>query len=161
MNKLEDSLKRVQGQSAAKEDPLRQPTKARKDVVTEAKAVIRKQLMNQILNHPGQSSNQWVPQEWLDVWSEDFEPGQPSYQWLPQPEGSHMQGSGAPKGTPFLGTVANIEHSMRQGWRVADMPGNTSDQKWFHFVHPHAPLRGFEDHPFFVDQSTATKGGNP
>ena len=70
-----------------------------------------------------------------------------------------MQGSGAPMGTPFLGTVANIVHSMRQGWNVADMPGDTSDQKWFHFVYPHTPLRGFENHPFFADKSTLAMDG--
>ena len=54
----EQANKPVQGQSTAKEDSLRQPAKARKDMITETKAVIRKHLMNQILNHPGQPSNQ-------------------------------------------------------------------------------------------------------
>ena len=84
-------------------------------------------------------------------------PGQPSYPWLPEPGVSYMQASGAPKGTPFLGTVANIEEGMRRGWRVADLPGDTSDQKWFHFVYPKTPLRGFEKHPFFTAQSALTE----
>ena len=88
---------------------------------------------------------------------QELNPGQPSYQWLPEPGVSHMQASGAPKGTPFLGTVANIEESMRRGWRVADLPGDTSDQKWFHFVYPKTPLRGFEQHPFFTAQSALTE----
>ena len=158
-NKLVEPSEPVQGQIAAEGDFLRRSANDKKEMLAKAKTAIREHLMNQILDYPGQSSNQWVPQEWLDVWSEDFEPGQPSYQWLPQFEGSHLQGSGAPKGTPFLGTVANIEHSMRQGWNVADMPGDTSDQKWFHFVYPHMPLRGFENHPFFVDESTSSKEG--
>ena len=54
------------------------------------------------------------------------------------------------KETPFLGTVANIEYSMGQGWDIANMPGDTSDQKWFHVVYPHTPLRGFENHPFLL-----------
>ena len=65
-----------------------------------------------------------------------------------------MQVSGAPKGTPFLGTVADIEESMRQGWKIADLPGDTIDQKWFHFVYPRTPLRGFENHPFFIARAS-------
>ena len=83
--------------------------------------------------------------------------GQPSYQWLPQPGVNHMQASGAPAGTPVLGAVAKIEESMRQGWRICDLPGDTSDQKWFHFVYPKTPLRGFEKHPFFTAQSASTE----
>ena len=158
-DKLAEPSEPVQGQIAAEGDFLRWSIKDKKGMLAEAKTAIRERLMNQILNHPGQSSSQWAPPEWLEVWSENFEPGQPSYQWLPQFEGSHMQGSGAPKGTPFLGTAANIVHSMRQGWNVADMPGDTSDQKWFHFVYPHTPLRGFENHPFFADKSTPAMDG--
>ena len=114
-NKLVEPAEPVQGQIAAEGDFLRRSATGNKEMLAKAKTAIMEQLINQILDYPGQSSKQWVPQEWLDVWSEDFEPGQPSYQWLPQFEGSHMQGSGAPTGTPFLRTVANIEHSMRQG----------------------------------------------
>ena len=99
----------------------------------------------------------------IEATGQELNPGQSSYQWLPEPGISYMQASGAPKGTPFLGTVANKEESMRRGWRVADLPGDTSDQKWFHFVYPKTPLRGFENHPFFTaqsaspEQATATK----
>ena len=73
-----------------------------------------------------------------------------------------MQDSGAPKGIPVPGTVANIEFSMSQGWDVNNMPGETIDQKWFHFVY-HKPLRGYENHPFFADnEATSPKdGGDP
>ena len=152
----------IQGQIAAEGDFLQMSKNDKKKMIAEAKTAIREELLNQLENHPGQSSTRWAPPNWQEAWSENVEPGQPSYQWLPQFEGSHMQGSGAPKGTPFLGTVANIEYSMGQGWDVANMSGDTSDQKWFHFVYPHTPLRGFENHPFFVSRSTPTKdGGNP
>ena len=62
------------------------------------------------------------------VTDQELNPGRSLFQWLPEPGVSYMQASGAPTGTPFLGTVANIEGSMRRGWRVADLPGDTSDQ---------------------------------
>ena len=73
-----------------------------------------------------------------------------------------MQDSGAPKGTPFLGTVANIEFSMSQGWDVNNMPGETIDQKWFHFVY-RKPLRGYENDPFFTNSeaTSSMNGGDP
>ena len=152
----------VQGQIAAEGDFSQMSRNDKRKIIAEAKTAIREELLNQLVNHPGQSSTRWAPPNWQEAWSENVEPRQPSYQWLPQFEGSHMQGSGAPCGTPFLGTVANIEYSMSQGWDVEDMPGNTSDQKWFHFIYPHTPLRGFENHPFFVSRVTPTKdGGNP
>ena len=119
----------IQGQIAAEGDFWQMSRNHKKKMIAEAKAAIREELLNQLENHPGQSSTRWAPPNWQEAWSENVEPGQPSYQWLPQFEGSHMQGSGAPKGTPFLGTVANIEYSMSQGWDVAEIPGNTSDQK--------------------------------
>ena len=152
----------VLGQIAAEGDFLRWPIKDKRVITAEAKTAIGASLMDQTINHPDASSSREAPPEWVEVLSEKFEPGQPSYQWLPRFDGSHMQGSGAPKGTPFLGTVANVEYSVGQGWDVADMPGNTSDQKWFHFVYPHTPLRGFEKHPFFASKSIPPKaGGNP
>ena len=69
---------------------------------------------------------------------------------------SHASVWGPLRAHRFLG-LANIEESMRQGWRVADLPGDTSDQKWFHFVYPKTPLRGFENHPFFTAQSALTE----
>ena len=149
----------IQDQIAAEGDFLQMSRNDKKKMIAEAKAAIREELLNQLVNHPGQSSTRWAPPNWQEAWSDNVEPGQPSYQWLPQFEGSHMQGSGAPKGTPFLGTVANIEYSMGQGWDVADMPGNTIDQKWFHFVYPHTPLRGFENHPFLIGKTTSSKAG--
>ena len=74
-----------------------------------------------------------------------------------------MQNSGAPKGTPFLGTVADIEFSMRQGgWDVNDLPGETIDQKWFHYIY-RKPLSGYENDPFFTshEASSSKDGGNP
>ena len=50
-----------------------------------------------------------------ELWTQMVQSGQSSYQWLPEFQGSHMQDSGAPKGTPFLGTVANIEFSIGVG----------------------------------------------
>ena len=95
----------VQGQIAAEGDFLRWSIKDKKKMIAEVKTAIRERLLNQMVNHPGQSSTKWAPPKWLEVWSENFEPGQPSYQWLPQFESSHMQESGAPKGTLFLGLL--------------------------------------------------------
>ena len=103
------------------------------------------------------SGSMFMPKTMKAAGQAQTDPSQPSYQWLPTPEVSHMQASGAPKGTPFLGTVASIEEGMRQGWRVADMPGDASDQKWFHVVYPTTPLRGFEKHPFFTAQSALSE----
>ena len=74
-----------------------------------------------------------------------------------------MQMTGAPRGTPFLGAVAEIESSMgRAGWELKDMPGETIDQKWFHFVY-RKPLSGYENDPFFTNnEATSSKDrGNP
>ena len=119
--------------------------------------------MNQLDNHPGQSSTKWVPANWQENWSANASPDQPSFSWLPDPQSSTMQISGAPRGTSFLGAVAEIESSMRQaGWELKDMPGETIDQKWFHFVY-RKPLSGYENDPFFTHKhATSSKdGGNP
>ena len=126
----------------------------KKKMIAEAKTAIREELLSQLENHPGQSSTKWEPTNLQEAWSMNVRPGQPSYQWLPEFQGSHMQDSGAPKGTAVLGTVANIEFSMSQGWDVNNMPGETIDQQWFHFVY-HKPLRGYENDPF-VTSNKAT-----
>ena len=73
-----------------------------------------------------------------------------SFQWLPDPSSSTLQQAGAPTGTPFLGATAEIEKSINEGgWNWRDMPGNSNDVKWFHFVH-RKPLSGYENHPFFT-----------
>ena len=73
-----------------------------------------------------------------------------SFQWLPDPSSSTLKQAGAPTGTPFLGATAEIEKSINEGgWNWRDMPGNSNDEKWFHFVH-RTPLSGYENHPFFT-----------
>ena len=73
-----------------------------------------------------------------------------SFQWLPDPSSSTLQQAGAPTGTPFLGATAEIEKSINEGgWNWRDMPGNSNDEKWFHFVH-RKPLSGYENHPLFT-----------
>ena len=73
-----------------------------------------------------------------------------TFQWLPDPQGSTLHEAGAPTGTPFLGAAAEIETSVNSGgWNWRDMPGETNDEKWFHFVY-RKPLRGYETDPFFT-----------
>ena len=65
-----------------------------------------------------------------------------SFQWLPDPSSSTLHEAGAPTGTPFLGAAAEIEDSVNAGgWNWRDMPGESNDEKWFHFVY-RKPLRG-------------------
>ena len=86
-----------------------------------------------------------------------------TYPWLPVPQSSTLHEAAAPTGTPFLGAVAEIESSMkRTGWELKDMPGETIDQKWFHFVY-RKPLIGYENHPIFNNNeaSSSKDRGNP
>ena len=153
----------AQDQIAAEGNFWQMSATDKRKTIAKAKAAIKEELMNQLENHPGQSSTKWEPTNWQEAWSENVSPGQPSFPWLPDFQGSTMQNSGAPKGTPFLGTVADIEFSMRQGgWDVNDLPGETIDQKWFHFVY-RKPLSGYENDPFFTNkEATSSKdGGDP
>ena len=70
--------------------------------------------------------------------------------------------AGAPTGTPFLGATAEIETSLASGgWNWRDMPGETNDEKWFHFVY-RKPLRGYETDPFFTKvNADAEREGQP
>ena len=66
-------------------------------------------------------------------------------------------------GTPsFLGAAAEIKASMNSGiWNWLKMPGETNDEKWFHFVH-RKPLRGYEIDPSFTKTAAdGAQGGNP
>ena len=56
-------------------------------------------------------------------------------------------------------------HNSRMGSdkrKLKRMPGETIDQKWFHFVY-HKPLRGYENDPLFTNnQANSPKdGGDP
>ena len=85
-----------------------------------------------------------------------------TFQWLPDPQSSTLHEAGAPTGTPFLGAAAEIETSMTSGnWDWRDMPGETNDEKWFHFVY-RKPLRGYENDPFFTKEAAdGEHRGNP
>ena len=85
-----------------------------------------------------------------------------SYPWLPDPQSSTLHDAGAPTGTPFLGAAAEIETSVNlEGWNWREMPGDTNDEKWFHFVY-RKPLRGYENDPFFTKTAADCEdGGNP
>ena len=65
-------------------------------------------------------------------------------------------------GTPFFGFTAEIEASMNSGicnW--LKKPGETNDEKWFHFVY-RKPLRGYENEPFFIKEAAdGEHRGNP
>ena len=46
-------------------------------------------------------------------------------------------------------------------WNWLKMPGETNDEKWFHFVH-RKPLRGYENDPSFTKTAAdGAQGGNP
>ena len=82
-----------------------------------------------------------------------------SFQWLPDPSSSTLKQAGAPTGTPFLGATAEIEKSINEGgWNWRDMPGNSNDEKWFHFVH-RKPLSGYENHPLFTTSNYVKPDG--
>ncbi len=152
-----------QDQDALEGNFWQMPADGKRKAIAKAKTAITEKLMNQLVNHPGQSSTTWVPENRQETWSADVGPDQPTYPWLPDSQRSTMQMTGAPRGTPFLGAVAEIESSMgRAGWELKDMPGETIDQKWFHFVY-HKPLRGYENHPFFTsnEASSSMNGGDP
>ena len=85
-----------------------------------------------------------------------------TFQWLPDPQSSTLHEAGAPTGTPFLGAAAEIETSMNSGgWNWRDMPGESNDEKWFHFVY-RKPLRGYENDPFFTEKAAdGEHRGNP
>ena len=142
-------------QDAVEGDFWQMPIEGRKKAINKAKMAIREEMMNRITGHPGQSPTGPATSSAGSSHS--------SYPWLPAPQGSTLHVHGAPTGTPFLGAVAEIESSMRQtGWELKDMPGETVDQKWFHFVY-RKPLSGYENDPFFThNQATSSKdGGNP
>ena len=82
-----------------------------------------------------------------------------SFQWLPDPSSSTLHEAGAPTGTPFLGAAAEIEASVNAGgWNWRDMPGESNDEKWFHFVY-RKPLRRYETDPFFTKKNA--EAGQP
>ena len=85
-----------------------------------------------------------------------------SFQWLPDPSSSTLHEAGAPTGTPFLGAAAEIEASVNSGgWNWRDRPGDSNDEKWFHFVY-RKPLRGYETDPFFTQANAdAEREGQP
>ena len=86
-----------------------------------------------------------------------------SYQWLPDPSSSTLHEAGAPTGTPFLGATAEIEASVNAGgWNWRDMPGESNDEKWFHFVY-RRPLRRYQsEHPLLPKRNVeAGQPGNP
>ena len=80
----------------------------------------------------------------------------------PDPQSSTLHAAGAPTGTPFLGAAAEIEASVNlAGWDINKMPGETIDQKWFHYIY-RKPLRGYENAPFFTKKAASSEdGGNP
>ena len=62
----------------------------------------------------------------------------------------------------FFRAAAEIETSVNSGgWNWRDMPGETNDEKWFHFVY-RKPLRGYENDPFFTEKGAVGEHrGNP
>ena len=130
------------------------PIEGRKKAINKAKMAIREDMMSRMLRDPDHSPI--GPEPWPAGSSNS------SYPWLPVPQDSTLREAGAPTGTPFLGAVALIESSMkRAGWELNEIPGETIDQKWFHFIY-RTPLSGYENDPFFTHKATSSKdGGNP
>ena len=85
-----------------------------------------------------------------------------SYPWLPDPQSSTLYEAGAPTGIPFMGTAAEIETGVNlAGWDVNEIPGETIDEKWFHFVY-RKPRRSYENDVFFTNDAAVSKHrGNP
>ena len=131
------------------------PIEGRKKAIHKAKMAVHEEMMSRIISHPGQPVTGTA--------TSVAQSSHTSYQWLPDPQSSTLHVAGAPTGTPFLGAVAEIESSTRQsGWDLKDVPGETVDQRWFHFIY-RKPLSGYENDPFFTNnQATSSKdGGNP
>ena len=144
-----------QDQDAVEGNFWQMPADNKRKAIAKAKTAIREVLVDKLANNPGHPSTGSGPT--------GAPPGHPSYPWLPVPQGSTLHESGAPTGTPFLGTIAELESSMgHDNWELNDMPGETIDQKWFHFVY-RKPLSGYENHPIFTNnEATSSKDrGNP
>ena len=141
-------------QGAVEGDFWQMPIEGRKKAINKAKMAIYEDMMSRMLRDPDHSPI--GPEPWPAGSSNS------SYPWLPVPQDSTLREAGAPTGTPFLGAVAEIESSMKlAGWDLKEMPGETIDQKWFHFVY-RKPLSGYENDPFFTHKATSSKdGGNP
>ena len=61
-----------------------------------------------------------------------------------------------------MGAAAEIEASVNSGgWNWRDMPGESNDENWFHFVY-RKPLRGYETDPVFTKvNADAEREGQP
>ena len=82
-------------------------------------------------------------------------------------QGSHEDPQVEPKAPPplrvSLETIAEHDSSMGNDKRkLKDMPGETIDQKWYHYIH-RKPLNGYENDPIFSNnEATSSKDrGNP
>ena len=82
-------------------------------------------------------------------------------------QGSHEEPQVEPKAPPplrvSLETIA--VHNSRMGnvkRKLKDMPGETIDQKWYHYIH-RKPLNGYENDPIFSNNeaSSSKDRGNP
>ena len=126
----------------------------RKQKILKGKRILREHLEARLMAECGASSIRPEPGSASSSVS--------TVQWLPDPQSSTLHEAGAPTGTPFLGAAAEIETSMTSGnWNWRDMPGETNDEKWFHFVY-RKPLRGYENEPFFTEKAAdGEHRGNP
>ena len=82
-------------------------------------------------------------------------------------QGSHEEPQVEPKAPPPLkisrATIAEHNSSMGNDKRkLKDMPGETLDQIWYHYIH-RKPLSGYENDPIFSNnEATSSKDrGNP
>ena len=126
----------------------------RKQKILKGKRILREHLEARLMAECGASSIRPEPGSASSSVS--------TFQWLPDPQSSTLHEAGAPTGTPFLGAAAEIETSMNSGgWNWRDMPGESNDEKWFHFVY-RKPLRGYENDPFFTEKAAdGEHRGNP
>ena len=150
----EETLEYVPDPSVVGGDFWQLPLEGRKKAINKAKMAMRENLMSRLLRDPVRSPIGPEPRAASSSTS--------SYPWLPDPQSSTLHAAGAPTGTPFLGAAAEIEASVNlAGWNVNEMPGETIDQKWFHFIY-RKPLHGYENDPSFTKKAASSKdGGNP
>ena len=126
----------------------------KKKAILKSKMVMREHLVNRMMSDPRTSP--------IGPEQKGASSSTSSYPWLPDPQSSTLNEAGAPTGTPFLGAAAEIETSVNlAGWNWREMPGDTIDEKWFHFVY-RKPLRGYENDPFFTKTAADCEDrGNP